>query len=367
MSPRNDWDWDWRGAPPKRPPPKRGIRMKKAGATWWGRRWIEALEAMSSGYSGRLARGKSYARAGRAHDLAIGAGSVTAKVTGSREPYDVRIEIAALGDAVWSRAIAAMAAKARFTADLLAGRMPDDIDDVFRQAGRSLFPVRVSDLRTNCNCPDWANPCKHVAAVHFVLGEAFDRDPFLLFELRGRSRDEVLETLRAERTDSAAGTAASTATAARSTSENPRPRKSSDACTGDAAADALTGPAAATVSLGRLKAADYDASPQPLPSLRFGFDAPPVSGALLRQLGAPPGWSAAQSPADRLGPVVRAAADAARRLALGSPERRDENDTSTPPVSPPESAGGESKPHGGARHGAGAAAGRLRRTRRRLP
>lgn len=86
MSRRNRWDWDWSDAPPKRPPPPRGIRMKKAGATWWGQRWIEALEAMSGGYSGRLGRGKTYARAGRVHDLAIGAGRVTAKVTGSREP-----------------------------------------------------------------------------------------------------------------------------------------------------------------------------------------------------------------------------------------------------------------------------------------
>lgn len=327
MSRRNDWDWDWHDAPPKRPPPKRGIRVKKAGATWWGRRWIEALEAMSSGYSSRLARGRSYARAGRAHDLAIAAGKVTAKVTGSREPYDVRIELAPLGPAAWSRAIAAMAAQARFTADLLAGRMPDDIDDVFRQAGRSLFPVKVSDLRTNCNCPDWANPCKHVAAVHFVLGEAFDRDPFLLFELRGRSRNEVLETLRAARTDGTAGSCAKNAAAARPAGANPRRHgKQSGASQAGGATDPVAGPAVATVSLGRVKATDYDSRPEPLPSIRFSFDAPPASGALLRQLGAPSGWNAAHTPADRLGPLVRAAAETARRLALGSPDGRDGSD-----------------------------------------
>src|SRR5690606_33094384 len=162
-------DWDWYDAPPKRPPPKRGIKVKKAGATWWGKRWIEALERMSSGYSSRLARGKTYARAGRVHDLSVSACKAAAKVTGSREPYDVRVELAPLGDAVWRDAIAAMAAKARFAAELLDGRMPDAIDDVFTQAGRSLFPVKSADLRTECSCPDWANPCKHVAAVHFVL------------------------------------------------------------------------------------------------------------------------------------------------------------------------------------------------------
>lgn len=329
------WDWDWHDAPPKRPPPKRGIRVKKAGATWWGKRWIEALERMSSGYSRRLARGKSYARAGRAHDLAFGAGRITAKVTGSREPYDVRIELAALGDAVWSRAIAAMAAKARFTADLLAGRMPDDIDDVFRQAGKSLFPVKASDLRTDCNCPDWANPCKHVAAVHFVLGEAFDRDPFLLLELRGRSRGRVLEALRATRAGGASSSAATIPAAARPAGAKPRrPGKRSGASRAGAAAESLAEFAVATVSLGRLKAADYDAPPEPLPSLSFGFDAPPVSGALLRQLGAPSGWSAVHMPADRLGQTVRAASDAARRLALGSSERPGEIERMGPGWSP---------------------------------
>lgn len=340
MSRRDGWDWDWHDAPPKRPPPKRGIRVKKAGATWWGKRWIEALEAMSSGYSGRLARGKTYARTGRAHDLAIGGGKATAKVTGSREPYDVRIELAAFRDAVWSRAIAAMAAKAQFAAELLAGRMPDEIDDAFKQAGKSLFPVKASDLRTDCNCPDWANPCKHVAAVHFVLGEAFDRDPFLLFELRGRSREQVLETLRAARADAAEGNktaaegssvaAASTLAGARPAGERPRRRGKRSGASAAASGDAEI--AVATVSLGRLKAADYDAPPQPLPSLNFDFDAPPVPGALLRQLGAPSGWNGALTPADRLGPMVRAAADAARRLALGSSERGEaDTDTTSPP------------------------------------
>jgi uncharacterized Zn finger protein len=305
MSRREPWDWDWHDAPPKRPPPKRGIRVKKVGVTWWGKRWIDALERMSSGYSGRLGRGKTYARAGRAHDLTVGGGKVTAKVTGSREPYDVRIEVAELSDAIWSKAIAAMAAKAQFAVELLAGRMPDEIDDLFKQAGKSLFPVKASDLHTDCNCPDWANPCKHVAAVHFVLGEAFDRDPFLLFELRGRSREQVLETLRTARAGGA------------EESKNPRPGRRGRTTATESSAEVEI----ATVSLGRLRAADYDPPPGPLPSLRFDFDAPPVSGALLRQLGAPSGWREALTPADRLGSTVRAAAETARRLALGLPGR----------------------------------------------
>jgi uncharacterized Zn finger protein len=296
LSPRRRSEWDWYDEPPKRPPPKHGIKIKKAGATWWGKRWIEALESMSNGYSSRLARGKTYARAGRVHDLATSPGKVTAKVTGSREPYDVRIALGALGEAVWSKAIAAMAGKAQFAAELLAGRMPEEIDEAFRQAGSSLFPARATDLDTACSCPDSANPCKHVAAVHFVLGEAFDRDPFLLFELRGRSKAQVLETLRAARArDAELAPQVGSAGRAKSAVDHK----------------------IATVSLGRLDPADYDAPAKALPSLHFSFDAPPVTGALLRQLGAPPGWSGA-APAERLGPIVRAAAEAARRLALGN-------------------------------------------------
>ena len=90
------WDYGgWYKPAPKRPPPQRGIKMRKAGSTWWGQRWVEALERMSLGYSSRLARGRTYARAGRTHDLVVKAGEVTAKVTGSRAaPYKVRIALA---------------------------------------------------------------------------------------------------------------------------------------------------------------------------------------------------------------------------------------------------------------------------------
>lgn len=303
MSPRKPWDgdWDWYDAAPKRPAPKRGIKVKKPGATWWGKRWIEALERMSSGYSTRLARGKNYARTGRVHDLTVGPGKATAKVTGSREPYDVHIELVPLTDAVWRKAVAAMAAKAQFAAELLDGRMPDEIDRIFSQAGRSLFPLKAADVRNDCSCPDWANPCKHVAAVHFVLGEAFDRDPFLLFELRGRTKAQVMEALREARGGEPEAAA---------------PRKRRRAADTDAAARAPLGLEIATVSLGRLKAEDYDAPLSPLPSLRFHFDASEAPGALLRQLGSPNGWSDARTPAERLGPIVQAAAENARRLAL---------------------------------------------------
>src|SRR5216117_1016199 len=179
------WDgWGWYPKPPpKRPPPERGIRVKRIGATWWGQRWIEALEKLSWNYSSRLARGRTYARAGRVHDLEVAPGKVTARVTGSRPtPYKVTVRIAVLDAAAWENAIAEMGKQAIFAAELLAGEMPKEIHQAFRVAGRSLFPAKEKDLQTNCSCPDWANPCKHVAAAHYVLGEALDKDPFLLFE-----------------------------------------------------------------------------------------------------------------------------------------------------------------------------------------
>ena len=283
------WRNGWPPSSRKKPAPEHGIRIKKAGTTWWGKRWIEALELVLRGDSGRLARGKTYARAGRTHDLSVHPGRVTASVTGSRsEPYAISIELNPFDEATWSQAIAGMAAKAQFAAELLAGQMPTEIDEVFLAASVSLFPKQRSDLRTSCSCPDWGDPCKHVAATHYVLGEALDRDPFLLFELRGRTKEQVLAALRSARSG-----------------DEP-----------DAAA--VSGSSEiASVTLSQLSAEDYDKPQEPLPSLHFSFDETPTHGAVLRQLGAPVGWTdETQSPADALAPLVRAAAEAARRIAL---------------------------------------------------
>jgi uncharacterized Zn finger protein len=230
----------------------------------------------------------------------VTAGEVTAKVTGSRvTPYKVRITLAKLPPSQWTRAIAAMAAKAQFAAELLAGQMPQQIDRAFEEAGASVFPAKEADLQTSCTCPDWANPCKHVAATHYVLGEALDRDPFLLFELRGRTKEQVLGALRAARAQ-----AGDVEPAAHERNSKPR--------TGDEAE-------VPSVSLGKLRVSDYDKPRAPIPTLHFSFATPPVSGALLRQLGAPPAWSSDTSPVDMLAPIVRAAAEEARRLALAEP------------------------------------------------
>ncbi len=300
-------DWMWHDASPKKAPPAHGIRMKKSGATWWGRRWVEALERLSRDYSSRLARGRSYARAGRTHDLVVRPGKVTAKVTGSRStPYDVTLTLATFDAAVWDRAIAAMAAQAQFSAELLAGSMPQDIDTAFAKAGASLFPAKEADLVTGCTCPDWANPCKHVAATHYVLGEAFDRDPFLIFELRGRTKAQVLAALRVVR---AGGKGVDPSGSDTQATLRRSPRSA--------------GPDMPTVILRRLNVVGYDKLRKPLPTLRLTFELPPVSGALVRQLGAPSGWTGDAAPDELLGEAIRLAALRARDMAMAHAEPLD--------------------------------------------
>jgi uncharacterized Zn finger protein len=161
---------------------------------WWARRWIAVLEGFQIG--ARLGRGRRYARQGQVLDIQIAPGEVKAQVQGSRpRPYQVRIELKPLSAAQWRKLTAAMAAEARFGAQLLAGEMPTDIEEVFQAEGLSLFPKAHGDLKTECACPDWSNPCKHIAAVYYLLGEAFDQDPFLMFRLRGMEREALLAQL----------------------------------------------------------------------------------------------------------------------------------------------------------------------------
>lgn len=165
---------------------------------WWAERWIKALERLVD--KGRLSRGRSYARKGQVLEIKETRDGVAAKVQGSRPtPYKITISLKHLSGAEWAKVIDALAARAIFTAQLLAGEMPQEIEEAFAAAGVSLFPGKRDELMTDCSCPDYANPCKHVAATHYILGEQFDEDPFLLFRLRGRSQEQIMEALRARR------------------------------------------------------------------------------------------------------------------------------------------------------------------------
>ena len=181
---------------PSRPRKARGgikaqSRRGGVGLSWWASRWIEVLEGFELG--ARLARGRSYARRGQVLSIDVEKGAVTARVQGSRaRPYRVEIRVETLRRSDWKKLTTALFERPVFAAKLLAGQMPENIEDVFRDAGLSLFPDRSDDLQTDCSCPDWSNPCKHVAAVYLLLGEEFDRDPFLIFKLRGAEREELL-------------------------------------------------------------------------------------------------------------------------------------------------------------------------------
>src|SRR5438067_6052514 len=127
-------------------------------------------------------------------------GMVSALVQGSRvQPYRVRIGLDAFGMPEWDAAERALAASAWYSAKLLAGEMPEDIEDVFAELGLALFPASAGELSMYCSCPDWEVPCKHIAAVFYLLAEAFDDDPFSILAWRGREREELLGNLQAAR------------------------------------------------------------------------------------------------------------------------------------------------------------------------
>ena len=159
------------------------------GGSWWGKRWVEALERLSTAWQNRLPRGRDYASKGHVISLAVSGGKISAKVQGSRsKPYTTTIEVPTLRDEDWDAVIEQISSQARFPAKLLVGEMPADIEDIFQSVNVTLFPMRNSELLGSCTCPDKARPCKHIAAVHYAFGQALDRDPFLLFQLRGADR-----------------------------------------------------------------------------------------------------------------------------------------------------------------------------------
>ena len=193
------WHFYDRYFPPSKPrEAKGGIKAHSQrgafGQSWWAKRWITTLESFNVG--ARLDRGRSYARKGQVLSIDIGSGIVTAKVQGSTpKPYNVRIQVNTLDKEDEKKLATVISSQILFAAKLRAGEMPQDIEQAFTAAGLSLFPERSSDLETQCSCPDWSNPCKHVAAVFYLIGEEFDRDPFLLFKLRGIDRERLLALL----------------------------------------------------------------------------------------------------------------------------------------------------------------------------
>jgi uncharacterized Zn finger protein len=189
---RSSWDSPF---PESVPLPVTGgvATSKQRGAmasTWWSRRFTALLE--SYGLGGRMQRGRRYARTGQVLHIDVDAGVIAAQVQGSRaRPYLVTIAAKEPTARQWEAIELAMTATVGFVARLLAGELPPDLEGVFEQAGTPLFPATWADLRAKCSCPDWENPCKHIAAVLYVFADQLDIDPWLLLAWRGRTQDEI--------------------------------------------------------------------------------------------------------------------------------------------------------------------------------
>lgn len=248
------------------------------GTSWWAKRWIAVLEGFDIG--ARLGRGRSYARSGQVLSISVEKGLVTAKVQGSRpSPYRVEIKVKGLTSADWKKFVQAVSSQAIYAAKLLAGEMPQDIEAAFREQRLSLFPATLREIETDCSCPDWSNPCKHIAAVYYLLGEEFDRDPFLIFRVRGMGRDEMAAMLGDLR----------------------KPEEAAPALPPEPLAVEGFWPAEPRAAAAALNAT-----------------VPAMDAAIVKRLGRLPFWSGDRELADALAPVYRAASERAAMWLAGS-------------------------------------------------
>lgn len=167
----------------------------QASREWWAQRWLDLLDSYR--FKKRLERARNYARQGNVKSIEFNSSKVLAYVQGTEpEPYQVSLFLEPFTDEEWGYVIETMSQRAIFASKLLAGEMPPNIEEVFTANGLSLFPFTLSDIRSKCSCPDKANPCKHVGAIYYQLGDRFSEDPFVLFQLRGRTKDQIITALR---------------------------------------------------------------------------------------------------------------------------------------------------------------------------
>ncbi|MEQ9442805.1 MAG: DEAD/DEAH box helicase [Cyclobacteriaceae bacterium] len=166
--------------------------IKQFGYTWWGKQWLNALSNID--FSNRLPRGKSYARNGKAHNINIKGTDTTALVDGSRpRPYKVSVHLPAFTRAEQQEVMEVIAENPVFLSSLLARKLPNDLATVLERRHIRLFPRSWNDMEANCSCPDYAMPCKHIAAVIYLIANEIDKNPFLVFEMHGQDVLKKLE------------------------------------------------------------------------------------------------------------------------------------------------------------------------------
>ena len=183
----------WRFYRAKTKTAKGGIKAqtKKFGNQWWAARWLESIETF--GPSKRVARGRSYARKGQVLELHFEPGRISATVQGSRDtPYKVEIFLCRMTDEIEAMLVRDLQTEPIFAATLLIGELHPDVDRLFRKFDFPLFPTKEEGLQSTCSCPDAGNPCKHIAAVYYLISLELERDPFLLFHLRGIAREKLV-------------------------------------------------------------------------------------------------------------------------------------------------------------------------------
>lgn len=180
------------------------MRVHKMSKTWWGRRFLEVVESFTE--AGRLARGRQYLGSHRISHWEVRGNRVEATIRGKINPYygihevpvyDTWLKFTPIPHKAWDEALSLIGSRAGYISRLLFNEMPDEIERPLGELGVSLLPSGPSDVASGCSCPDYENPCKHVAALYLLLAGRLDQDPFLLFELRGLSRAELIQRLRA--------------------------------------------------------------------------------------------------------------------------------------------------------------------------
>lgn len=154
------------------------------GKTWWGKEWLNALTSID--YDNRIPRGATYARRGAVTEINVDGGNISARVQGTRRtPYKISITVPSLKNEQVGLLLDALAEQPLLVSRLLNNELDPKVMDIARSLNIKLFPSSWRDLSMSCSCPDWAVPCKHLAAVIYMLSREIDNNPFLVFQMRG--------------------------------------------------------------------------------------------------------------------------------------------------------------------------------------